>query len=342
MPRIFISYRRSDSYAETEAIYNLLCKSFGKRNVFRDVDKPDYGAPFPHTIQREVSRAHVVFVVIGSNWVDARDDKGHRRLNNPTDFVRREIEIGLDNRRTRVIPLLLGDTEMPNKADLPDTLHELVKLQALQVRFTPGAFEDDMSSVIQQIKRQYLRWPRFLLAALAIIALVLIVMASTGNLDNPPDDDDSRTPPPITSEPEPTEDLTPQIPTSVPEIEPETTAVAVIVRIAGNILETEGAASDVAYCGDADTPTDDPMTAYEIQDFVATTSTDAVALARSSDPMGWVYIQIENPGQLLQLDRNLNSVDAVCRLWINQSSAQTTQGAFSLLVTLPCNETLCQ
>ena len=40
----------------------------------------------------EVAQCDVLLAVIGPGWLEAHDEKGNRRLNNPDDFVR--IEIG--------------------------------------------------------------------------------------------------------------------------------------------------------------------------------------------------------------------------------------------------------
>jgi hypothetical protein len=37
----------------------------------------------------------VLLAVIGPNWLDARDEHGNRRLDNPNDFVRIEIAAAL-------------------------------------------------------------------------------------------------------------------------------------------------------------------------------------------------------------------------------------------------------
>lgn len=50
--------------------------------------------------------------------LDDRDADGRRRIDDPGDFVRQEIELGL---RTgiRVIPVLVGQAPEPKGADLP-------------------------------------------------------------------------------------------------------------------------------------------------------------------------------------------------------------------------------
>src|SRR4051812_27579397 len=102
-PKVFISYRRADSIAETGRIYDQLVADFGPGAVFKDVDSIPVGSDFPAVIADAVKRCPVVLVVIGLHWLDAADAAG-RRLDDPTDFVRLEIEAGLQ-RAACVIPV---------------------------------------------------------------------------------------------------------------------------------------------------------------------------------------------------------------------------------------------
>ncbi len=46
---------------------------------------------------------------IGDEWLECRDDQGHRRLDDPEDFVRLEVGAGLE-RDIRVVPVLVEGT----------------------------------------------------------------------------------------------------------------------------------------------------------------------------------------------------------------------------------------
>lgn len=342
MPRIFISYRRSDSYDQTEALYKLLCRHFGEANVYRDVDKPAFGAPFPITIQQEVSRAEVVFVVIGPDWLNARDDRGRLRLTDPSDFVRKEIEIALNSNKATVIPLLLDGTPMPEKSDLPGTLRDLTQYQALTVQYTPRDFEDDVQPAINQLKEQQLKkrrrsWLR--IAILVVIAAGALGAVFLSDLNANGDPLPPEMTPDVTAAVSQSISVTdtPAVPTGVTSIAANPTAVLVTVRVSGEALDAQSATSDEAFCGDPETPVEDSLTTYGIGDFVNTASLNVIALALSSDVLGWLYIEIPNPGQLLQLEPILTGGDDICRLWIRQEVAQLTQGAFSLLNEMPCN-----
>ena len=110
--RIFISYRRDDSAGHTGRVFDRLRGEFGQDALFMDVDAIPLGANFVQVLRAEVAKCDVLLAIIGPAWLDARDDDGNRRLDNPIDFVRVEIATALQ-RDIPVIPILLDGTRMP-------------------------------------------------------------------------------------------------------------------------------------------------------------------------------------------------------------------------------------
>jgi hypothetical protein len=119
MTRIFISYRRKDSLAIVGRIFERLENYFGPNSIFMDIDTIPPGGDFRVILENAVANANLVLAIIGENWVDARDEVG-RRLDDPNDFVRIELELAL----SRAI------TKMPRAGDLPKTLAQLPYLNA--------------------------------------------------------------------------------------------------------------------------------------------------------------------------------------------------------------------
>jgi hypothetical protein len=68
--------------------------------------------------------------LIGDQWLTVTDEQGRRRLDDPDDFVRLELEAAL-TRQVRVIPILIDGARMPHAGDLPDSLAKLVRRQTL-------------------------------------------------------------------------------------------------------------------------------------------------------------------------------------------------------------------
>ena len=88
--KIFVSYRREDSAGNALGISQYLENEFGQKNVFIDVDMRA-GARFPEVLEERLSACKVLLALIGAGWLDARDDKGQRRLDSPEDWVRLEV-----------------------------------------------------------------------------------------------------------------------------------------------------------------------------------------------------------------------------------------------------------
>ncbi|RMG81744.1 MAG: TIR domain-containing protein, partial [Chloroflexi bacterium] len=113
MPRIFISYRRADSVTITGRIYDRLVAEYSDRNVFKDVDDIPLGADFRRVLDEEVGSCDVLLVIIGQQWLTL-EENGQRRLDNPDDFVRIEVEAGLNRNDVLVIPVLVKGAGMPS------------------------------------------------------------------------------------------------------------------------------------------------------------------------------------------------------------------------------------
>jgi len=128
---IFLSYRRDDSAGIAGRIYDRLVAHFGEDQIFMDVDSIPLGDDFPQILNDAVSRCDVLLAVIGSHWCGTGPDGG-RRLDDPRDFVRIEVETAL-GRGIPVIPVLIGQTEMPSDEALPGSLKPLCMRNACSV-----------------------------------------------------------------------------------------------------------------------------------------------------------------------------------------------------------------
>jgi TIR domain len=144
-PKLFISYRRDDSAGHAGRVHDRLQREFGRDLLFMDVDSIPLGTNFVKVIADEVAKCDALLAIIGPGWLDARDEKGNRRLENPDDFVRIEIGTAL-KRGIRVIPVLLEGTRVPKADQLPDNLKELAFRNALEVRH--ASFSADMDRLI--------------------------------------------------------------------------------------------------------------------------------------------------------------------------------------------------
>jgi hypothetical protein len=157
VPQIFISYRRDDSLKDTGRIYDRMVQAFGKDNVFKDMKSIHFGSDFRGSIIEAISQSDIVFVIIGSQWLDIKEKNGNRRLDDPSDFVRIEVETALSRgERCAVIPILVDGAAMPTRAELPPNMGELPFKNAKRVRDDPD-FDTDVEQLVQDIQRN----PRF-------------------------------------------------------------------------------------------------------------------------------------------------------------------------------------
>ena len=148
--KIFISYRRDDSAGYAGRVHDQLVEKLGS-NVFMDVDGIPLGSNFVKALNDEVAKCSALLAVIGPDWLDARDKKGQRRLDNPHDFVRVEIGAAL-NRQIPVIPILLEGTTIPSADQLPSDLQELSLRNGIYVHH--DSFRNDMDRLVLGLKAQ--------------------------------------------------------------------------------------------------------------------------------------------------------------------------------------------
>ncbi len=134
MPEIFICYRREDSGYAAYMIRTRLVADFGEDAVFMDIDSIPLGVDFRKYLADGVARCDVVLALIGEQWTG--DSGGSpRRIDDPNDFVRIELEAALA-RGIPVIPVLVGKAQPPRAEQLPESLRDLVFRNAAEVR--PG------------------------------------------------------------------------------------------------------------------------------------------------------------------------------------------------------------
>ena len=147
--KIFINYRRDDSIGMAGRLHDRLAQTFGRDRLFMDVDHIPAGADFVAHLNSQVAECKVVLVVIGRNWLRAKDKAGQRRLHQPDDFVAIEIAAALA-RDIRVIPVLVDGARMAKESELPDSLKPLARRQAVDVRHSH--FGQDAEALVKRMR----------------------------------------------------------------------------------------------------------------------------------------------------------------------------------------------
>jgi tetratricopeptide (TPR) repeat protein len=173
MPKIFISYRRSDTQMVAGRLRESLARHLGERAIFRDKNTIAAGEDWTKAVETALGGGVVVLALIGPGWVTARDDSGRRRLDDPGDWTRVELERAFEH-KSRVIPLLVDDARMPAEADLPDSLKPLARSNALRLR------DDDWDSDIERLLRALGgadAWSSLRRTAVAVAAVLAVILA---------------------------------------------------------------------------------------------------------------------------------------------------------------------
>ena len=132
--KIFISYRRCDAdpvvSAQNESapdiLWNWLSTAY-KEQVFLDRKEGlELAGKWPLQLKKAVSNAEVVIVVIGQQWID---ELSKRELQDDTDWVLEEVSLALRFDKV-IIPILVGNAQMPSRSAFPDKLRGLEEWQA--------------------------------------------------------------------------------------------------------------------------------------------------------------------------------------------------------------------
>jgi hypothetical protein len=148
MRAIFISYRRDDAEGQAGRLFDDLTKHFGENAVFMDVAGIAAGRDFRRVIEEHVASCGVLLAMIGKNWLDAKDESGRRRLDDPADFVRLETASAL-RRDIPVIPVLVQGARMPRKDQLPEDLAELAFRNGVEL--THARWDSDVQVLIKAL-----------------------------------------------------------------------------------------------------------------------------------------------------------------------------------------------
>jgi FHA domain/TIR domain len=150
--RIFISYRRSDTEHIAGRLFDSLSAEYGAHEIFFDTQTIPGAVAFESRIRDAIGASAVVLALIGKSWT------ARKRSNllsfflgaaPDVDFVERELEIAF-SLLVPVIPLLIGDAEMPHPNKLSDSTRGIVALNAIRVR-SGRDFHSDVLGIIAAI-----------------------------------------------------------------------------------------------------------------------------------------------------------------------------------------------
>jgi hypothetical protein len=148
--KVFINYRRGDDPGNTGRLFDRLQEAFQPDQLFLDIDSIAPGLDFVRVLEEYIGQCDALLAVIGPRWLNATDPHGNRRLDDPNDFVRIEIESALKQDK-RVIPVLVGETKMPRPDELPAEIRSLARRNA--VRLTHERFRADAQGLVKALQQ---------------------------------------------------------------------------------------------------------------------------------------------------------------------------------------------
>lgn len=148
-PKVFLGYRRGDSTAWCGRLYDRLETLLGEGCAFRDIESLEPGTRFRQQLRDRIAASDAFVAVIGPGWLAAADESGRRRIDDPEDFVRQEIETALAAGKP-LFPVLVDGARMPAAAELPPPIAALASANAIPL--TDAHFVADVAKLVKAIR----------------------------------------------------------------------------------------------------------------------------------------------------------------------------------------------
>lgn len=151
-PFIFISYRIADSLSNANALSLSLEIAFGEGAAFHDKSSLKPGMDWPIELAEKVKNASVVLILVADaeKWLGIDTSTGSRRIDDPKDWVRKEVETALSDAQKLVIPILIDGARWPDKKTLPHKMRPVLNKQSKQLR--TANWSDDIQPLIKVIR----------------------------------------------------------------------------------------------------------------------------------------------------------------------------------------------
>jgi hypothetical protein len=150
MADFFINYRTGDEENVPALLEHELSRRFETGVFFRASKSIPAGNDYEQALVTAVRRSTAVLAVIGPRWLEVRDEQQRRKIDNRSDWTRREILAAFEN-HVRVIPVLVGTARPLAAKDLPPALSELAVCQ--YVRLRSRDLEPDLDHLAAQLIR---------------------------------------------------------------------------------------------------------------------------------------------------------------------------------------------
>lgn len=148
--RLFLCYRREDTQDAAGRLHDHLTAAFGEDRVFMDIDSTPLGIDFVDHVVEEIAKCNAVIVLIGKQWLKAKDKKRRRRIDNEDDLVRVEIHAALQQ-KIAVIPVVVQGASVPAADDLPENIRALARRNGIELSAT--RWNTDVEQLTKELRR---------------------------------------------------------------------------------------------------------------------------------------------------------------------------------------------
>lgn len=175
MPKIIISYRRSDTDAIAGRIRDRLAAHYGERSIFMDIDNIPFGADFREHIQNAIIQNDLLLAVVGPQWA-GQAEAGRRRIGEELDLVRIEVETAM-KQGIPVVPVLVNGAAMPKPEELPESLRDFSFRNAATVD-SGRDFHQHVDRLIRSLDKLVNARPRLRAPAPLLIGAAGVVVAA--------------------------------------------------------------------------------------------------------------------------------------------------------------------
>ncbi len=157
--RVFINYRRSDTGQVAPRLKKDLATTIGDDRIFYDRENLSGGDLWKKRLEETIKGCSVFLVLIGKEWLHARNElSGQRRLDEPADLVRTEIEFALKASSSSgllIIPVLVDDAHMPEQDHLPASIRSLSDHNASALRTATNAeWDHDLEKLLACVRQK--------------------------------------------------------------------------------------------------------------------------------------------------------------------------------------------
>lgn len=150
MTHVFLNYRSADEPFGVAMLDRELSARFGSEAVFFASKSLQLGAAWKTEMFDAVERSEALLVIMGRHWLADVDGTGRRRIDDPDDYVRREILLALELGKD-VIPVRLGVPRLAAE-DLPPELRTLPDRHDIELQFrTTGPDLDRLETKLRRL-----------------------------------------------------------------------------------------------------------------------------------------------------------------------------------------------